>query len=279
MLGNPRAADIREVLGRLVRKGITVHGQIVVCPGVNDGPELDRTLADLQAFRPGLATVSVVPVGLTSHRKGLPALRPVAPPEASDTIDLVDRFRKSAGENGGDPFVMAADEYYLLAGRPIPGRRAYGGFRQIENGVGILRRFADEATALFRRKRIGREGREGTVVTGLSPAAHVASFVERLSQRSSTRLETVPVPNRLMGPSVTVTGLVSGGDIVRALRGRAPARLFVPSVMLRDAGDLFLDGMTPGALAKALASEVILFEPTPRGFHEAVFSGDSRSFR
>lgn len=279
MLGNPHAQDILDVMRRLVRKGIAIHGQIVACPGINDGPVLERTLSDLMAFRPGLSTVAVVPVGLTSHRAGLPPLRGVTRDEASATIDLVDRFRKAAGENDGEPFVMAADEYYLLAGRPVPGRRVYGGFSQIENGVGLIRSFLDESTALFRRKRLAGDGRGGTVITGVSPAGVVGAFLERYAEAAGSRFDAVPVPNRLMGPSVTVTGLVSGSDIVHAMKGKSVQRLFVPSVMLRDAGDLFLDGMTPIELARKTRSEVVLFDPTPSGFHEAVISGKSPSFR
>ncbi|HEY5997007.1 MAG TPA: DUF512 domain-containing protein, partial [Candidatus Deferrimicrobiaceae bacterium] len=271
--------DIRDVMRQLVRKGITIHGQIVACPGVNDGPVLERTLSDLMAFRPGLATVAVVPVGLTSHRAGLPALRGVTRDEAASTIDLVDRIRKEAGENDGEPFVMAADEYYLLAGRAVPGRRLYGSYSQIENGVGLIRSFLDEANALFRRKRTRSPGRGGVVVTGVSPIGVVRTFLERYADAASARFEAIPVPNRLMGPSVTVTGLVSGSDIVAALGKKRVERLFVPAVMLRDGGDLFLDGMTPAGLARATRSEVVLFEPTPSGFHDAVISGNSPSFR
>jgi putative radical SAM enzyme (TIGR03279 family) len=279
MLGNPHAQDILGVMRQLVRKGITIHGQIVACPGINDGAVLERTLSDLMAFRPGLATVAVVPVGLTSHRAGLPPLRAVSGDEAAATIDLVDRFRKAAGDNDGEPFVMAADEYYLLAGRPVPGRRAYGGFSQIENGVGLIRSFLDDATALFRRRRLAGDGRGGVVATGVSPAGVVRAFLEKYADVTGAPFEAVPVANRLMGPSVTVTGLVSGSDIVRALGKRPAGRLFVPSVMLRDAGDLFLDGMTPQDLARETRSEVVLFDPTPSGFHDAVISGNSPSFR
>jgi putative radical SAM enzyme (TIGR03279 family) len=279
MLGNPRARDIGEIMGALIRKGISIHGQIVVCPGVNDGPELERTLSDLVRFRPGLATVAVVPVGLTSHRAGLPELRPVATGEAAATIDMIERIRKAADDGSGEPFVMAADEYYLLAGRPVPGRKVYGSFAQIENGVGLVRLFLDEASALLRRKKLGEGGRGGVVVTGVSPSALVGRFVSDYSEATGTPLELVAVPNRLMGPSVTVTGLVSGGDIAAALASKRPSRIYVPSVMLRDAGDIFLDDMSPDDLGRATGAEVVIFDPSPIGFHEAVFSGNPASFR
>lgn len=279
LLGNPRAQDILPLMRRLIRGGITLHGQIVVCPDINDGPELERTLTDLLELHPGLSTVSVVPVGLTAHRAGLPPLRPVTAPEAAQTIDLAERFRKAAGSGNGEPFVLAADEYYLLAGRPVPGRRIYGDFCQLENGVGLIRRFLDGEAALFRRKRLPTDSRGGIVVTGESPKALVSTFLARYSAATGGAFRSLPVPNRLMGPSVTVTGLVSGTDILAALGDIRPERLFVPSVMLRDAGDLFLDGMTTEQLERESGAEVILFDPEPAGFHEAVFSGNRPSFR
>jgi putative radical SAM enzyme (TIGR03279 family) len=279
MLANPAAADILDVMRRLIRGGISLHGQIVVCPGINDGEELERTLAGLLPLRPGLSTVAVVPVGLTAHRKGLPALRPVTPSEAIRTLRIVEEYRTEAGENGGEPFVMAADEYYLLAGRKPPSARAYGSFAQIENGVGLLRRFQDESRSLFRRARWKTGAGGGTVVSGLSARGVVGPFLARFSERSGSAFLHLPVENRLMGRSVTVTGLVSGGDILAALGRRKPSRLYVPSVMLRDAGDLFLDGMSPSALAREIHAEVILFDPTPFGFAEAVLGENRESFR
>jgi NifB/MoaA-like Fe-S oxidoreductase len=138
-----QAADILKVMKRLVREGIVLHGQIVVCPGVNDGDELERTLRTLLPLRPGLATVAVVPVGLTAHRQGLPPLRPVSRREAGETLAMLCRFRRESATKGEDPFAAAADEYYLIAGERIPGRKAYGSFSQIGNGVGLLRQFLD----------------------------------------------------------------------------------------------------------------------------------------
>lgn len=270
MLGNPGARDVMDVMRRLVRAGIALHGQIVVCPGINDGEELRRTLRELSTLRPGLVTVAVVPVGLTSHRRGLPVLRPVSAAEARDTIALLDGMRRRGGE-GAEPFAMAADEYYLLAGKRVPGRSAYGSFAQIENGVGLLRRFLDDSRALFRRKRWERADAGGTVVSGISPRSAVSGFLAEFSRRAGTRFAHLPVRNRLMGESVTVTGLLPGEDIVRAAGKREGTRLYVPSVCLRDAGDLFLDGMTAGDVARRTGADVRIFDPTPRGFREAVY--------
>jgi len=272
MLGNPRVNDVMGVMRRLIRAGIALHGQIVVCPGINDGAELARTLRELSGLRPGLRTVAVVPVGLTSHRAGLPPLRPVTRGEAGETLDLLRALGTEFGKGtDGEPFAVAADEYYLKAGRDVPGRAAYGSFAQIENGVGLVRRFLDEASSLFRRRRWPRGAAGGTVVTGRSASPFVAEFLEEFSSRAGARFVAVPVVNRLMGESVTVTGLLGGNDIAEAVRGHARGTLYIPSVTLRDAGDLFLDGLSPSVLSRRTGARVTLFEPTPGGFLEAVY--------
>jgi len=272
MLGNPGASDVMRVMRRLIRAGIVLHGQIVVCPGVNDGPELERSLRDLSGLRPGLRTVAVVPVGLTSHRAGLPPLRAVTGGQARETLDLLRTLGREIGKSpDGEPFAVAADEYYLLAGRNIPGRRSYGTFAQIENGVGLVRRFRDEATSLFRRKRWPGGAAGGTVVTGRSASRLVAGFLDEFSTRAGARFAALPVANHLMGESVTVTGLLGGNDIAAAVRGNVRGTLYVPSITLRDAGDLFLDGLSPEEVSRRTGAPVVLFEPTPRGFLHAVY--------
>jgi putative radical SAM enzyme (TIGR03279 family) len=276
MLGNPEIADIMSVMRRLVDEGIVLHGQIVVCPGINDGEELQRTIRSLMPLRPGLATVAVVPVGLTAHREGLPPLRPVSRKEAVDTLDLLDKIRRTAGRTGGEPFAVAADEYYLIAKKEIPGRKSYGSFAQIGNGVGLLRRFEDDAKAIFRRKRWKPAGAGGAVVTGYSPRGYVKPFLAEFSRRAGARFEAVAVENRLMGRSVNVTGLLGGRDILRALRQRGKIRrVYLPSVTLRDAGDLFLDNLSPDDLARETGAEVRVFDPTPRGFFDAVYKTET----
>jgi putative radical SAM enzyme (TIGR03279 family) len=270
MLGNPEAADILGVMKRLIRGGIVLHGQIVVCPGVNDGDELERSLRTLMTLRPGLSTVAVVPVGLTAHRQGLPALRPVSRREAGETLAMLGRIRRESGNAEEEPFAAAADEYYLIAGKRIPGRKAYGSFAQIGNGVGLLRQFLDSGKVLFRKSSWPRAAEGGTVVTGLSARRHVEDFLYEFSRRSGARFDPLPVENRLMGRSVTVTGLLGGRDILDALKRRKASKVYLPSVTLRDAGDILLDNLTPGDIAREAGAEVRVFEATPRGFFHAV---------
>jgi len=274
MLGNPRARDVMEVMRRLTREGIVLHGQIVVCPEINDGEELSRTLRELSVLHPGLRTVAVVPVGLTSHRAGLPPLRPVTMDEARETLGRINDFRRGSGRGtDGEPFAMPADEYYLLAGRKVPGRKAYGSFPQLGNGVGLLRSFLDDSKGLFRRKRWPDGASGGTVVTGIAAREYVARFLEKFSGKSGVPFRLVPVPNRMLGESVTVTGLLSGRDILSALGRNVQGPLYIPSVTLRDAGDVFLDGLTPGEISRGTGAEVRMFEPTPRAFRESVYAG------
>lgn len=275
MLGNPRARDVMECMRRLVSAGIVLHGQIVVCPGVNDGEELRGTLRTLHTLRPGLATVAIVPVGLTSHRRGLFPLRTVRPGEARDTLRMLASLRRDLGGGIGEPFLQAADEYYLLAGRTIPGPASYGTFAQLGNGVGLLRKFLDESRSLFRRRRWPRAARGGVVITGRSPQDAVSRFLREFSRRGMAPFRMVPVENRLFGSSVTVTGLLGGRDILSALEGIGPERIYIPSVCLREAGDLFLDNLTPGELARNAGAEVRLFDPTPRGFYRAVYGAET----
>ncbi len=270
MLGNPFASSVLEVMHGLVAAGIELHGQIVVCPGMNDGEELARSLEALAGLRPGLLSVAVVPVGLTAHRAGLPPLRPVTRAEATSTLSLLARLNRRLGDRDGEPFAVAADEYYLLAELPIPGRRAYGSFPQIGNGVGLLRTFLDESRALFRRKRWRRSDAGGTVISGVSPRRHVSGFLAEFSRRAGAPFVPLAVPNRLMGKSVTVTGLLGGHDILHALKGKRVPRIYLPSVCLREAGDLFLDNLSPSDIARETGAEVHLFEPTPAGFYETV---------
>ncbi|OGP34924.1 MAG: hypothetical protein A2X88_03260 [Deltaproteobacteria bacterium GWC2_65_14] len=275
MLGNPHARDVNELLRRLVSAGILLHGQIVVCPGLNDGEKLESTLRSLARFRPGLATVAVVPVGLTAHRRGLPPIRPVSGEEARRTLGMLAALRRRIGDGGGEPFAQAADEYYLLAGKRIPGRQAYGSFAQEGNGVGLLRLFLDQSRSLFRRTRWPKADRGGTVITGLSPREHVAGFLQEFSRRGKTAFRALPVKNRLLGDGVTVTGLLGGSDILDALKGKRAGRVYIPSVCLREAGDIFLDNLSPEDLARETGTEVRIFEPTPRGFYEAVYKREN----
>lgn len=264
-LMGPGAAGVLDRLRQLTGAGITLHAQVVLCPGLNDGDELARTVGDLGGLWPGVASLAVVPVGLTGHRRDLPAVRPVDQDKAREVLDQLASLRAELNGSGVRDFLYASDEFYLRAGRPVPGRRFYGDFPQLANGVGLVRLFLDDVARARSQagRRVAPADRRVDValVTGTLFAPVLAGLAPRLEQLSGTRVTVVPVENRFLGPSVTVAGLLSGEDIRRALlaeveAGRRPERVLLPSVTVKDGEGVFLDDLSPGDVAAATGLNV-----------------------
>jgi putative radical SAM enzyme (TIGR03279 family) len=235
--------QLMKHLGRLVNGVITLHAQIVLMPGVNDGVHLERSIFDLLQFYPGLQTVAIVPVGLTDHRQGLKSLTPVDPIYARKTIRVVQEYQKKIQNSHGTPFCFLGDEFYILADQPLPGRRHYGEFPILENGVGMVRRFQDEfRTALRRKWHKPATQVRGTVVTGKIFHPILEKCVAAINQKIGTQLKCRMAPNLFLGKAITVAGLLAGGDIYSAVKDEAIGDfLIVPSeAMIGDDG-LFLD--------------------------------------
>jgi putative radical SAM enzyme (TIGR03279 family) len=253
MLGNDAAPPILPALRRLGRMGVVVHAQIVVCPGVNDGGVLERTIADLAALPDVVRSVAVVPVGLTSHRAGLPDLRPVAPDDARAILATVERWQERLFLERGSRTVFASDELYLLAERDLPPHEAYEDFPQAENGVGLLRGF--EHT--FRERLPELRGRirrplELTVVTSRLAGPFLEAVVAPgLASVGPIGARILAVENELLGPRVTVAGLLSGRDLVRGLAAEPRSGLaLVPAEAFNEDG-LTIDGMTLEEIGEA----------------------------
>jgi putative radical SAM enzyme (TIGR03279 family) len=229
MMGNRLAADIMPRLKRLADGGIELHCQIVVCPGLNDGAELERTIRELPA---NVSSVSVVPVGLTKHRGGLPEVAPVGEAEANAIIDVVERVNRKG--------VYLADELFLKAKRELPKVDYYEDFPQFENGVGMLALFESDFRSEIREQRAeSRVTRAFSVATGVA----AASMFERILKDFPAKVYAVR--NDFFGESVDVAGLVTGRDLIAQLKGKDLGEcLFIPSVMLRHGGDLFLDSVS-----------------------------------
>ena len=254
LLGLKKPDGLMEKLERLTGAGIRLHTQIVVCPGINDGEVLERTIADLKALSLNVLSVAVVPVGLTRHREGLYPLTPVDGEHARRTIALVDRFHGLYRDEVGDGFVYCADEWYLRAGMDVPPEEYYDDYPQIENGVGMVRQFLEDTADL---SYIG--GRTGSFafVTGTSMAPLMTAFTARLSELPGIEARTVGVVNDFYGDTVTVSGLLTGGDIGRALAGtESHETVVLPPNCLNDDG-LFLDGLTPDDLSHQLGVTVV----------------------
>jgi putative radical SAM enzyme (TIGR03279 family) len=267
MLGREGLPPILETMKLLADAGITMHTQVVLCPGINDGPYLEQTVSELAALYPGVSSLAVVPLGLTRHRKGLPALEPVTGEYAADFISCWQTRQHQLEQSLGGPFLFFADEFYIKAGMPFPPLETYGDFPQLENGVGMIPLFMDEAKELLQVARRLEPGRV-TVVTGESPLAFIAGFLEQLSEKCGVAITIVPVPNRLFGERVTVTGLVSGQDIIAALTAREIGdMLMIPDVMLKEGEGLFLDDLSVDELSVAIGGRVAEFTPTPKGLY------------
>ena len=274
LLGRPRAsAEILPRLERLAKAGIRLHAQIVLCPGWNDGAQLARTVHELAPLHPHVATTAIVPVGLTAHRERLPSLRTVTETEARALVETVHGWQAELRTRLGSRFVFLGDEVYLQAGVPLPEADAYEGFLIAEDGIGLVRRFEDGFVRAARRVR-PRVSARVTVVSGSLYAPRLAGLLGALPGR---RAPVVAVPNRHFGGSVSVTGLLTGGDIQRHLAGLADLgeAVLVPAVAVRDGDGVFLDDLTPAQLARDLGVPVRVIEPEPRALLRALYPAAS----
>ena len=272
LLGEPRVQrDLMPIMARLGRSGIRMHAQIVLCPGWNDGAHLERSIRDLSALHPAVATTAVVPVGLTAHRERLPRLRTLTVDEARALVQTLAGWQAELLARLGTRFVWGGDELYLQAGLPIPPRRAYEGFPVAEDGIGLVRRFEDDWARARRRlpPRLPRP-RTVTVVTGEMYAPRLARLVAGLSVEGlATRVRAIR--NHWFGGSVQVTGLLTGADIQRQLAGGPLGdAVLVPAVALRDGAGVFLDDLTPADLAASLDVPVRPVEPDARALLDAL---------
>ena len=272
LLGRPRhSAEILPRLERLAKAGIRMHAQIVLCPDLNDGAHLERTVFELAPLHPHVATTAIVPVGLTRHRERLPSLRSLTPGEARELVATAERWQRRWLAELGSRFVFLADEIYLLAGIDLPPAAAYEGFSVAEDGIGLVRQFEDGfRRSIARRKHAALAG-EVTIVTGELFAPRLRALLAAGRFDSSTARVTA-VPNDFFGPAIGVAGLLTGRDIQRALAtqpslGRA---VLVPSVALRDADGIFLDDLTPADLARDLGVPVKVVQSTPSALLNAI---------
>ena len=274
LLGRPRVQrPILPVMERLARAGITMHAQIVLCPELNDGAPLARTVSDLSRLHPMVTTTAIVPVGLTRHRERLPALRALTSAEAAALVDVVEAWQGDFLRDLGSRFVFPADEIYLLAGRALPAARAYEGFPVMEDGIGLVRRFEDGFARAARRLASHAPcgtAPAATVVTGEMFAPRLAALLAGVAD-TGVHAEVLAVPNEFFGRQIAVAGLLTGGDILRAV-SRQPRRdvVLIPSVTVRDADGVFLDDVTPADLARDLGTPVRVIDPTPRALLRAL---------
>lgn len=250
MLRNPRSAEIGDHLDRLAAGRIRAHAQVVLCPELNDGPVLGRTIADLYARGPWILSLSVVPVGLTSHNQDR-GIRPLTPEECRDALARIEAARSRAKSERDTSWCYAADELFLQAGDPLPGPEYFDDLDLVANGVGAVSDLRDRVRAdLPALPRL--DGRRIVLVTGASMGPHLRAAAEEIAAATGARIETTVVENGLYGPMVTTAGLLGGADHLRALRPFADRDLALFSRSALNDEDLFLDDMSLADLRATL---------------------------
>ncbi len=262
MLCHKRAGDSIAVMRRFAQAGITMNCQIVACPGINDGPALERTLGDLAEMAPAVSSVAIVPVGLTKYREGLYHLEPYTAEQAGAVIDLVEAFGRRQMEKSGSTFAWCSDEFYLLAGRDLPEKSYYEDMNQLENGVGMLRLLTSQAELALEDVPGDLAPRSCTIATGAAAAPFVREILEKaMVACPALRGEVRPIRNDFFGETITVSGLVTGGDLIAQLKEtNLGQRLLIPSNMLRSGERVFLDDVTVDQVEKELAIPVQIVE-------------------
>lgn len=259
MMNNRFAGKALDIMQRLANAGIAMNAQLVLCPGLNDGEELKRSLRDLLKLAPTLKTISCVPVGLTKYRDNLYPLRPFTKEEAAATIDLIDSFGDQALEAFGDRICYASDEFYLLAGRKLPAPAFYGDFNQLENGVGMLTLQRQQFEMALEDFEPDDKPRSLSVVTGLAAAPQIKELVSLAEKRwPGLHCTVYPVVNDFFGHNITVAGLITGRDMIAQLKGKdLGERLLFPDVMLRFHTDVFLDDITQSQIEDELGVPMV----------------------
>ena len=262
MLNNRFAGDILAKMKAFSDSGIILNAQIVLCKGINDGEELERTLTDLSTLMPMLNSISIVPVGLT-YRDGLPVLAPIDSVSAMEVILQVEKWQQYFLEKTGSRRVYLSDEWYLMSGTPLPDYNHYEDFPQIENGVGMTAMFVDE----FKQALSSEETRPVNRVVSVATGALAAGFISNLAQLAESHFPGLKIiihniENLFFGNTVTVTGLLTGNDIKNQLLGKHIGEvLLLPSNMFRAGTDIFLDDMELRELEAALQVQVLKLKP------------------
>ncbi|HXG65344.1 MAG TPA: DUF512 domain-containing protein [Blastocatellia bacterium] len=267
LLGRKRPDDVLGKMRYLAAQGIELHAQIVLCPTLNDGEVLRRTVHDLAELHPMLTSIAIVPVVFTKLHNYRHLLTAVTDDYARALIREVRPWQREFRERFGNTFVFLADEFYLRAGLPVPGQAHYGDYPQIEDGVGMVRRFIIEANKTLKRDPVKDFGLRpgslhGTVATGELFYPILSEFVNEMNARWGTRLKTVRVQNRFFGEEVTVAGLLAGGDLLAGCDQFEGNFLIVPEQSCLKSGHIFLDDMTLENLERELQRPVAHGGPT-----------------
>ncbi len=258
MMANKNAGSVLSLMKRFDDADIKMNSQLVLCPGYNDGVELEKTLADLLELK-NMECIAAVPVGLTDYRDGLAELEPFNKKSASDVLDVIDKYAEIAYKKYGARRVYGSDEFYLAAGREMPPAEFYGDFLQLENGVGLWALLKSEAETAISEIEPKKSIQHISIATGVSAyplIRHIANLCEQ--KCDGLRCSVYAVKNNFFGNKITVSGLVTATDIYEQLKDKdLGERLLIPSCMLRNEGDMFLDSITVDELSQKLEINIV----------------------
>jgi len=272
MLNNSTAGVALKRVKKLYQGKIKMNGQIVLCKGINDGVELENTIKDLFEYAPVLQSVSIVPVGITRYREGLVPLEPFTKKDARKVIGLIRKWQKKSLENEGNHFLHGSDEWYILAEEDLPPEESYDDYLQLENGVGMMRLFIDEVNEELVNHLGDHRERNISLVTGILAAPYLYALCLGIQMKyPHVKFHIHPIHNDFFGELITVSGLITGGDMIRQLKGQELGdRMLLPINMLKNEEEIFLDDITVEELSKALQVPVNIVKSSGRDFVENV---------
>lgn len=275
MLNNRFAGEALKKVDILYEAGIEMNGQIVLCKGFNDGAELEYSIEKLVGYLPHLRSVSVVPVGLSKYREGLQKLEPFTKEDAKAVLRTIHSWQEKLYPQYGLHFIHASDEWYILAEEELPQEENYDGYLQLENGVGMLRLLYDEFREALDETPGDTLARELSLATGYLAYPYILRLVEQMREKYPyTKVQVYPIRNDFFGEMITVSGLVTAGDIMNQLAGQALGeRLLIPCNMLKADEDIFLDDFTVQDVEKTLQVPINIVKSSGRDLLEAFLAG------
>ena len=276
MMKNKNAGEVLSIIDRFNAAGIKMNCQLVVCPGFNDGEELRRSLTDLTE-KENIVSIAAVPVGISGHRENLPELTPFSRENAAETIDLINSFGEKCLAKYSERRAFAADEFYIIAEREMPNVDFYEDFPQLENGVGMWSLLKSEALASIDETECTPAPRKITIATGEAAFPLISDLAKKVTDKWPQIDCTVyPIKNNFFGGKINVSGLVTGGDIIKQLAGKdLGTHLLIPDSMLRYENDKFLDDVTVTQLQSELSITLTVVESSGDGFVNAMIGGEA----
>lgn len=278
MLNNKKAGGVYEILKRFHEARLEVNCQIVLVPGVNDGEELKRTLNDLHKLYPSVESVAVVPIGITKYREKLEMVNPYNKVLAEELLDDLDILQNSYLNELGTRFVFPSDEFFAVSKRSIPPYDYYEGFPQLENGVGLMKSFEYEIDLELNNSNIENTINKSYILaTGTLAYDYMVGIAEKIMSRyNGLKLTVIPIENNFFGNTITVSGLVTGGDLISQLNGVDSDGIIIPQSMLRTGEYVFLDNLTVEQVSKELNTRIITSKVDGRNLIDIISLGVSK---